>query len=187
MSIYQPYTYFIYHRPTGLKYYGCRYTNQLKTKANPDDFWVTYFTSSKKVHKLIEEYGKDSFDVEVRKVFNDSVSTLAHEQRVLTSFDAANDPTWLNSTNGFGKITRHGVMSEAHRKKIGDANRGRKTGAMPEDIRARISASMKGKPKSREHAIAAGLARRGKPMSAEAVQKSVEGKKRARERKLASL
>ena len=60
-----PYTYHLYHIPTGLHYYGVRWAKNCA----PSDLWSTYFSSSKAVKKLIKEYGKDSFIAKVRKVF----------------------------------------------------------------------------------------------------------------------
>ena len=62
-----PYTYFLYHNPTGFKYYGVKFSK----RANPELFWVPggYYSSSVKVKELIEQYGADSFRAEVRKKF----------------------------------------------------------------------------------------------------------------------
>jgi len=48
-------------------YVGVRYAKD----SNPDDFWVSYFTSSKIVHKLIDLYGKDVISNKIVKVYND--------------------------------------------------------------------------------------------------------------------
>lgn len=55
----QPYFYKIYHKPTGRYYIGSQYG---KT-SNPNKFWTEYVTSSKYVRNLIENYGKNSFEV----------------------------------------------------------------------------------------------------------------------------
>jgi hypothetical protein len=73
------FTYYLYHKPTGKKYYGARW----KPACNPSDLWDTYFTSSKHVHKLIEEYGKESFHYEIRKMFSNKSECISWEQRVL--------------------------------------------------------------------------------------------------------
>jgi len=52
-----PYVYYVYCRPTREYYIGCRYAKG----CHPGDLWETYYTSSKRIHKLIEDYGKDSF------------------------------------------------------------------------------------------------------------------------------
>jgi len=58
-------------------YVGVRYAKD----CNPDDFWVSYFTSSKIVHKLIDLYGKDDFRYKIVKVFNDRNEAIITEQK----------------------------------------------------------------------------------------------------------
>lgn len=52
-----PYVYIIKNKTTGLKYVGVKYAKN----ADPEKFWVTYFTSSKHVKKLINMFGKEDF------------------------------------------------------------------------------------------------------------------------------
>jgi len=73
-----PYTYLL-KSPDGRLYYGLRYAKN----CHPDEFWVTYFTSSKKVLELIEEYGKESFTFEIRKTFDDVEKAIKWESDVL--------------------------------------------------------------------------------------------------------
>jgi hypothetical protein len=96
ISIYmKAYTYYVYHPETGKKYYGSRYSKDLN-KTPEEDLWVTYFTSSPLVHKLIEEYGKDSFEYEVRKTFQSIKEAYAYEQRVLRRLKVTVKDVWLN-------------------------------------------------------------------------------------------
>ncbi len=90
--MYQPYTYHIYHPITNLHYYGVRFAK----RCSPADLWTTYFTSSAPVHKLIDEYGKDSFVVEVRKVFPTARQACDWEIKVLTRLKVLKKPNWLN-------------------------------------------------------------------------------------------
>lgn len=55
----KPYFYKIKHKPTGRYYIGSQYG----IDSDPTKFWDTYVTSSKYVNLLIEEYGKDSFEI----------------------------------------------------------------------------------------------------------------------------
>jgi hypothetical protein len=108
----KPYTYLIRHRPTGKVYYGYRSAN----KTEPiDDLWKIYFTSSHKVQQLIEETGADSFDVEIRRVFETKEQASSWETRVLQRCRVLEDDRWLNQ-NVAGYI----VPSEESRKKISD-------------------------------------------------------------------
>lgn len=72
------YTYLLKNKTTGLSYYGVRYS---KT-CHPDDFWKTYFTSSKVIKSLILTYGKDDFVFQIRKTFNIKESAIKWENTV---------------------------------------------------------------------------------------------------------
>jgi hypothetical protein len=50
------------------------------------------------VHKLIQQYGKDSFTFEVRKIFDDPKQAVAWEQRVLRRLKVLEKDDWLNSS-----------------------------------------------------------------------------------------
>jgi hypothetical protein len=119
----KPYTYLIKHRPTGKVYYGFRCANKV---APHDDLWHYYFTSSPKIQQLIEETGADSFDTEIRKIFETKEQAVAWETRVLTRCRVLHDDRWLNQ-NVAGYI----VPTKESRKKISDFH--------------------KDKPKSKEH------------------------------------
>lgn len=86
MYEYKPYTYKVTHKETGQFYYGCKYSQDGYT--HPNLFWNTkhkkgYFTSSKLINKMIEEYGYDAFDIEIRKTFSCPEETFLFEQKVL--------------------------------------------------------------------------------------------------------
>ncbi len=98
----KPYTYFLYHVPTGYKYYGARYSKN----AHPDDFWKTYFTSSKKVKELISEYGSDTFEYKIRRVFDTAESCIIWEQTVIRRFNILSKRDWLNQYNPGSPIHR---------------------------------------------------------------------------------
>lgn len=91
------YTYLVICKPTGEWYYGVRYAGQ------DGDIWKTYFTSSNHVHDLIEKYGKDAFNAEVRKVFDDPRAALAWERKVLMR--VLGRPGCLNKSARLGVYT----------------------------------------------------------------------------------
>lgn len=91
-----PYTYFIKHIETGYFYYGVKYAKD----ANPETFWKTYFTSSKIVKKLIELYGKDSFDVKILKIYNYSEIYKALEDESNLIKEHWKNELCLNGNNG---------------------------------------------------------------------------------------
>jgi hypothetical protein len=126
-----PYTYYLYHKPTGKKYYGVRWA----MNCSPDDLWKTYFTSSKYVHELIEQYGVDSFDHEIRKIFDTSDSAILWEKRVLTRLHVLNNDTWINKNiSGSIKNDVHPLLNKHH----------------SEETKRKISASNSGKTRSDE-------------------------------------
>lgn len=74
------YVYRIFHNPTGYFYYGAKYSKD----ANPDTFWVDYFTSSSRIAELVEEYGADSFDTKIVKTgFKTNDDCLTYEGKLI--------------------------------------------------------------------------------------------------------
>lgn len=129
----KPYTYLIKHRPTGKVYYGFRAANQVDPHK---DLWQQYFTSSPRVHQLIEETGRDSFDIEIRRVFETKEQAVAWETRVLRRCKVLHDDRWINQ-NVAGYI----VPTEESRKKISDFHKGR---PKSQEHRKNLSESQKG-------------------------------------------
>lgn len=117
-----PYSYYLYHIPTKSHYYGIRHAKD----CNPDELWVTYFSSSKIVHRLIKEYGPDSFVFSVRKIFSDSKTALLWEHKVLTRLDAATRTDWINRHNGGTKFRSPLTHSTKTRKLLSRKLTGRK-------------------------------------------------------------
>jgi hypothetical protein len=99
------YTYYLYHTPTGKKYYGVRYAN----KREPElDLWNEYFSSSDRVNALIAEYGKESFLFEVRKKFESEIDAILWEDAVLHRIKAVERDDWLNQAYMSGPYYRCG-------------------------------------------------------------------------------
>jgi hypothetical protein len=132
----KPYTYLIKHRPTGKVYYGFRAAN----KVDPEqDLWQHYFTSSPGVQQLIEETGQDSFDIEIRRVFETKEQAVAWETRVLRRCKVLHDDRWINQ-NVAGYI----VPTKESRKKISEFHKDK---PKSEVHKKNLSESQKGKPK----------------------------------------
>lgn len=132
----KPYTYLIRHRPTDRVYYGVRSAN----KVDPEqDLWHHYFTSSPKVQQLIEETGRDSFDVEIRRVFETREQAIAWETRVLRRCRVLEDDRWINQ-NVAGYI----IPTEESRRKISEFHKDK---PKSEAHKQNLSRSQKGKPK----------------------------------------
>lgn len=116
----RPYTYLLRFLPENKYYYGVRY----KQNCHPDDLFVTYFTSSKEIKKLIKIHGKESFSFEIRKIFNDAFSARKWETKVLKRIKAAQRDDFLNKTNNIS-IPNEKKRSEETKQKIGNAHRGK--------------------------------------------------------------
>ena len=95
------YTYYLYHVPTGKKYYGSRIANRCEPE---QDLWHKYFSSSELVEALIKEYGKDSFVAEVRKTFDNIKETRDWEYYVLRRLKAPEKDEWLNQAYSRGEF-----------------------------------------------------------------------------------
>jgi hypothetical protein len=108
-----PYTYSVTHKKTGIHYYGSRYCKG----CSPDDFFKTYFTSSKIIHDLIKTEGINGFNIKIRKTFKTDLLCIAHENRFLKRVDAKNNPKLFNrqnetihSNSGFMLITNGSIV-----------------------------------------------------------------------------
>jgi len=136
MSIYTPYTYLLHHIPTNTFYYGVRWKNVKLMKTPEEDLWIKYFSRSKKVHHLIDKYGLNSFEFEIRKKFDTVEQARDWETKVLHRMDVLNKPSvWLNRTNNkailndthprgtLGKTWKNPRSTESNKiNKVGNTN-----------------------------------------------------------------
>lgn len=90
-----PYTYLLIHKPTKSYYYGVRYAKG----CHPNDLWVSYFTSSRHVRGLINKYGEDSFECQVRRVFDNVDSARRWESKVLKRMKVVIREDFINKTD----------------------------------------------------------------------------------------
>jgi len=99
------YTYLIGWSHLNVWYYGAKYGKD----ANPDTFWINYYTSSKIVKDFRKEHGEPDV-VQVRKTFGeDSVYCRLYEHKVLRRLDAAKSTKFLNRSIGGGKFDTTGM------------------------------------------------------------------------------
>ena len=119
------YCYLITFKPTGQMYLGSRTAKD----ADPEEFWNknhknAYFTSSKVVHRLIKEFGEDSFEINPLKLFPDG-GAYEHETMLLQEMNLKDDINWLNLSNNvrgtcktaIGKIWINNGKQELYIKK----------------------------------------------------------------------
>jgi hypothetical protein len=132
----KPYTYLIKHRPTGKVYYGFRGANKVEPH---EDLWKHYFTSSKKVISLIKETGVDSFDYEIRKIFDSKEQAILWETRVLRKCNVLHDDRWLNAN-----IAGYIIPTDEVRQKMSMVRRGKITSEL---TKQKLRDVQKGKPK----------------------------------------
>ena len=202
MDIYssiKPYTYIIRFLPTGQVYYGMRSANKVPPL---QDLWIKYFTSSKKVKKLIAEHGKNAFAIQIRKVFDTTEQAADWEKKVLTKMKILQKPQlWLNesisgtkfrfshhtpeSKAAISKIHKGKVTSEETKKKISESRKGKASYIPTAEQKLASSLRQKGMPKlkgwqhTEESKSKIGAAHKGKKVSPETRKKlSVAAKNR---------
>jgi len=150
----KPYTYLIKHRPTGKVYYGYRSANKVEPA---EDLWKKYFTSSPKIQQLIEETGIDSFDVEVRQVFETKQQASAWETKVLRRCKVLTNERWINQN-----IAGYVIPTEESNKKISAYWKGKPKGKEQiEKIRQSNIGKNKGKIQTVEHRLKNSEANKG--------------------------
>ena len=131
---YIPYTYLVGWSKLDLWYYGVQYSK----KANPQNLWRSYFTSSKYVRKAREQYGEPDV-VEVRKTFTNKDSARLWEHKVLVRMKVRKDKRWLNQTDN---LHHYNIEPKA------PWNKGK---SMSDEQKQKLSAINKGKTLSEEH------------------------------------
>jgi len=122
------YTYLIKCTINNKFYYGVRWGNKVPPS---EDLWVKYFTSSKVIKNLINQYGKEAFLFEVRKVFTTKQEAIAWEETVLRRLRVLkSSDIWLNKC--ISKAIRYdihprkgAIVSEETKKKISNSNKGK--------------------------------------------------------------
>ena len=117
---YEPYVYLLKFKPTDKFYLGVKYGKN----ANPEFFWVKYFTSSKIIKNLIKTYGKESFEYKILKTFDCPEKALKYEQTIIRRMNLVNDDRFFNmaanspspTTSGYIYITngKENLMWDKH-------------------------------------------------------------------------
>lgn len=85
-----PFVYRVTNTTTGLYYIGSRYARG----CHPSDLWTTYFTSSKRVHQMLEQYGMLDWTIEILETFATGADAGEYERMLLV--EAKGDPMNIN-------------------------------------------------------------------------------------------
>ena len=166
--VYTPYCYLIGWSKENKFYYGARWAKVSKclyeSGCHPDDFWVTYHTTSNYVAEMIDLYGQPDVK-EVRKIFSTAEAAIKHEKTVLKRLSVVNSQLWLNQNDSTGRgVICHSEltkarMSKAHKGKevsketreaISKALKGR---AIPQQTRDKISEALTGRKLTEEQKL----------------------------------
>lgn len=146
-----PFTYLVKCKITNQVYYGSRTAKG----CSPSDLWTTYFTSSKKVKTLIEQFGKEQFETEIRKIFSDKNDAIVWESTVLRRLNIpVKKELWLNR-----RIVQYNyIWDDDMRKKLSESlkgkpawNKGLTGGTISDELKERIRASHLGVKLSEHH------------------------------------
>jgi len=171
---YLAYTYLI-KCPNGKSYYGYRAANKTSPE---DDLWQHYFTSSKVIQELREQYSDDEFIATVDKTFATAEEAFEYETKFLTENDCVKSDDWLNRQCfpmfNDNKGRKMPERSEEHRRKLSEAHKGKK---LSEEHRRKLSEAHKGKKLSEEHKRKVSEAQKGREFSEETRRKISEANK----------
>ena len=119
--MYLAYVYFVRCKNTNQFYYGSRASN-IRFKRHPEeDFWIHYFTSSKKIKELIDMYGKEAFEFEILLKHSDYKVCFWKEQQLIK--DSKTNPLRLNRRytdpdTGRNHLTTYGESPESKEARI---------------------------------------------------------------------
>ena len=143
------YFYLIRHKKSGKFYAGSKYAK--KQFIHPDQFWnenwngpgKAYFTTSKKIKKIVDEEGNSAFEVCVisSRPNNDA---REFESCFLNTINAAIDLDWINYSNGSSNF-RCDKFSEKAKKNISLAMTGKYKAPMAKEAKEKISMSLRGR------------------------------------------
>lgn len=97
------YTYLIGWSEYDIWYYGSKYGKD----ANPELFWIRYFTSSDRVKDFRRDHGEPDV-IQIRRTFDCPLKARQWEYKTLWRLKVVPDPKWLNESYGNGKWSTAG-------------------------------------------------------------------------------
>lgn len=159
------YTYLIGWTRHNKWYYGVRFAKECK----PEDLWVKYFTSSKKVKEFRKTHGEPDV-VEVRRTFKETSAARLWESRVIRKINAVFDKKWMNMTDNTDMFFFEGKrkpFTPEHRAKLSAAACSRK---LTESHKAALHEGRRNSKNSANHTAALVASRLGLQHTAETRQ-----------------
>lgn len=151
--------------PSGKVYIGI-------TQQSPENRWQGGLGYRRNPHffRAILKYGWANFEHEILHAGLSKEEACAAEVALIAAYRSNEKTHGYNLTEG----GEHPTLSPEHRKKIGDAQRGRK---LSDEQRRKISEVQRGRKPSDETRRKLSDARKGKHHSAETLRKLTEGKR----------
>lgn len=150
---YVPYTYLIGWSKYKVWYYGSRFANYANTDrgtANPNELWITYFTSSKHVKEFRQEHGEPDI-IQIRKRFKNKELVRVWEHKVLRRMDVMHRSDFLNKSNAISIPSQKGIKKPAgFADKISKIHKGKIVSA---ETRKKMSLVAKNRPRRSDDVI----------------------------------
>lgn len=107
------YTYLIGWSKLKLYYYGVRFAKG----CHPDEFWISYHTSSRSVHECIEMHGSPDI-VTIRRIFTNIETARKWETKVLKRLKVVLRTDFLNKTDNISIAPMCGDNNPAKRPEV---------------------------------------------------------------------
>ena len=153
--MYLAYTYYIRHKITGQYYYGYRCRNIKLKRTSEEDFWIKYFSSSKNIKKLIEDHGKESFEISILLKDKDWEKCYLLEQELIAEhlhevlcLNEYCHSTGIFSVSGNIPSDKTKAKMSAARMGVPSPNKGKpahnKGKTTPNEVKEKISAATSG-------------------------------------------
>lgn len=137
-----PYTYYVRHKQTGIKYYGVRWANVKENRTPADDFCKIYFTSIRTSQfywfKEALQRNQEDFEYRIHYTFDSLEEALAYETSITKRIYHRKD--WANISSGKAIDNSRRTPEElaATKQKRILAMQGKNTGPRPEWVKEKM-------------------------------------------------
>ncbi|QMP83901.1 MAG: hypothetical protein [Caudoviricetes sp.] len=138
--MHKPYTYLIGWSKQNKYYYGVRFAQ----KCQPNELWVSYFTSSKHIIEFRKIYGEPDI-IQIRKIFDDVNKARLWESKILKKLKVSTNENWINKTDNVSIdpiMALKGTMTHIGKKRS-DESKKKMRGPKSESARVNMSLARK--------------------------------------------